>query len=94
MLLVVFAAVVAGAAFAPRQQARESAARTLDLLLRAIPGYRPLPLGTRLPRPASLAQVLSGQAVAMVNLRAGIGPAQLEQPEQARRGGVPLGCPH
>jgi hypothetical protein len=39
--------------------------------------------------PASPAEVLSGQAVATVNLRAGLGPAQLEQPEQARRGGCP-----
>jgi hypothetical protein len=47
VLLVVFAAVIAGAAFAPRQQARESAVRTLDLILRAIPGYRPPPSGTQ-----------------------------------------------
>ncbi len=47
VLLVVFAAVIIGAAFAPLQQARESAVRPLDLLLRAIPGYRPPPSGTR-----------------------------------------------
>ena len=56
VLLVVFAAVIAGAAFAPRQHARESAARTLDLLLRAIPGYRPPPLGTRPAAPPSRLQ--------------------------------------
>ncbi len=47
VLLVALAAVIAGAAFAPSRQARESAACTLDLLLRAVPGYRPLPPGTR-----------------------------------------------
>jgi hypothetical protein len=41
VLLVVVAAVIAGAAFAPGRQARESAVRTLGLLLRAVPGYRP-----------------------------------------------------
>jgi hypothetical protein len=36
--LTVLAAVIAGAAFALARQARESAARTLHLLLRAAPG--------------------------------------------------------
>lgn len=40
-LMVAVAAVIAGAAFAPDSKMRESAARTLDLLLRAVPGYRP-----------------------------------------------------
>jgi hypothetical protein len=43
VLSAVLAAVIAGAAFAPSRQAPESAARTLDLLLRAVPGYRPPP---------------------------------------------------
>jgi hypothetical protein len=41
VLTAVVAAVIAGAAFAPDSKIRQSAARTLDLLLRAVPGYRP-----------------------------------------------------
>jgi hypothetical protein len=43
VLAVVLAAVIAGAAFAPGSEARQSAARTLDLLLRVVPSYRPPP---------------------------------------------------
>ena len=42
-LAIVLAAVIAGAAFAPGSEARQSAARTLDLLLRVVPSYRPPP---------------------------------------------------
>jgi hypothetical protein len=42
VLLVVIAAVIAGAAFAPAPRDR-AAARTLDMLLRLAPGYRPRP---------------------------------------------------
>ena len=42
VLLVVIGAVVAVAAFAPCPRAR-AAARTLDMLLRLAPGYRPRP---------------------------------------------------
>lgn len=42
-LVIVLAAVIAGAAFAPGSEARQSAARTLDLLLRVVPSYRPPP---------------------------------------------------
>jgi hypothetical protein len=42
-LVIVVAAVIAGAAFAPGSEARQSAARTLDLLLRVVPSYRPPP---------------------------------------------------
>jgi hypothetical protein len=43
-LVIVLAAVIAGAAFAPGSEVRQSAARTLDLLLRVVPSYR-LPPG-------------------------------------------------
>ncbi len=52
VLLVVLAAVIAGAAFAPSYQARESAARTLDLLLR-LARYRPRPPDARGPAPGA-----------------------------------------
>lgn len=45
VLVIVLAAVIAGAAFAPGSEARQSAARTLDQLLRVVPSYRPPPGG-------------------------------------------------
>jgi hypothetical protein len=52
VLLVVIAAVIAGAAFAPRPRER-AAARTLDMLLRLAPGYRPRPPDARRPAPGA-----------------------------------------
>jgi hypothetical protein len=48
VLLVVIAAVIAGAAFAPAPRDR-AAVRTLDMLLRLAPGYRPRPPDARGP---------------------------------------------
>jgi hypothetical protein len=48
VLLVVIAAVITGAAFAPVPRDR-AAARTLDMLLRLAPGYRPRPPDAREP---------------------------------------------
>jgi hypothetical protein len=50
VLLAVIAAVIAGAAFAPAPRDR-AAARTLDMLLRLAPRYRPRPPDARDPPP-------------------------------------------
>jgi hypothetical protein len=50
VLLAVIAAVIAGAAFAPAPRDR-AAARTLDMLLRLAPRYRPRPPHARGPAP-------------------------------------------
>ena len=76
VLSAVFAAVIAGAAFAPSRQAPESAARTLDLLLRAVPGYRPPPCSRWLT-------VTSGPPQAQAD--ATTGPSPASAPSRPRR---------
>jgi hypothetical protein len=88
VLLVVFAAVIIGAAFAPRQKARESAVRTLDLLLRAIPGYRPPPSGTRpapiLRRPQAERRLIAWMRVPSTDSTAGVACGEASQPRRFR----------
>jgi hypothetical protein len=52
VLLAVIAAVIAGAAFVPAPRDR-AAARTLDMLLRLAPRYRPRPPDARSPAPGA-----------------------------------------